>query len=491
MKSKQILVQAIRSQSTKKRLSMESRINSTAYLRQPCSEIDPEIWQVIKSENHRQKHGLELIASENFTSTAVMDVLGSCLTDKYSEGYVGARYYGGTENIDRIESLCIQRALKAYRLDSAKWGVNVQPYSGSPANFAVFTGVVGPHGRIMGLDLPDGGHLTHGFYTPTRKVSATSVFFESFPYSACPKSGLIDYDALERDAMKFRPKLIIAGMSCYARNIDYQRMREIADKCGALLHADMAHISGLVAAGVVPGPFEHCDIVTTTTHKTLRGARSGLIFYRIGKKGVDKQGNEVQYDLKKKIDEALFPGLQGGPHNNAIAGVAVALKLAAEQPFIDYSKQVIKNAQHLAKVLTDKGLTLVTGGTDNHLMLLDMRSAGVDGNRVNAVCDRVHIACNKNTVPGDKSAMRPSGIRLGTPALTSRGMVESDMEKVADLFYEAVQISAACKQSLDAKASFKDYKEALDNNFRGDIEALGKKVSDFASAFPIPGKSYD
>jgi len=187
MKSKQILVQAIRSQSTKKRLSMESRINSTAYLRQPCSEIDPEIWQVIKSENHRQKHGLELIASENFTSTAVMDVLGSCLTDKYSEGYVGARYYGGTENIDRIESLCIQRALKAYRLDSAKWGVNVQPYSGSPANFAVFTGVVGPHGRIMGLDLPDGGHLTHGFYTPTRKVSATSVFFRIFSLLRLPE----------------------------------------------------------------------------------------------------------------------------------------------------------------------------------------------------------------------------------------------------------------------------------------------------------------
>jgi len=268
-------------------------------------------------------------------------------------------------------------------------------------------------------------------------------------------------------------------------------MREIADKCGSLLHADMAHISGLVAAGVVPGPFEHCDIVTTTTHKTLRGARSGLIFYRIGNKGVDKQGNEIKYDLKKKIDEALFPGLQGGPHNNAIAGVAVALKLAAEQPFVDYSKQVIKNAQHLARVLSDKGLSLVTGGTDNHLMLLDMRSAGVDGNRVNAVCDRVHIACNKNTVPGDKSAMRPSGIRLGTPALTSRGMVETDMETVADMFYEAVQISAACKQSLDAKATFKDYKEALDKDFKVDIAALGKKVSDFASAFPIPGKSYE
>lgn len=469
---------------------MADKVKSTDYLRQPCSKLDPEMWEIIKAENNRQKHGLELIASENFTCTAVMDVLGSCLTDKYSEGYVGARYYGGTEHIDKIESLCMSRALNAFRLNPQEWGVNVQPYSGSPANFAVFTGVVGPHGRIMGLDLPDGGHLTHGFYTPTRKVSATSVFFESFPYSANPETGLIDYDALERDAMKFRPKLIIAGMSCYARNIDYRRMKEIATKCGALLHADMAHISGLVAAGVVPGPFEYCDIVTTTTHKTLRGSRAGMIFYRVGSKGFDKQGNELKWDLKKKIDEALFPGLQGGPHNNAIAGVAVAMKLAAEQPFKEYSQQVMKNAVYLAKTLTDKGLKLVTGGTDNHLMLIDMRSAGVDGNRVNAVCDRVHIACNKNTVPGDKSAMRPSGIRLGTPALTSRGMVEKDMEVVADLFYEAVVISQKCKKSLDQKATFKDYKDALDTVFKGDIEELGKRVSDFASSFPIPGKTY-
>jgi len=243
---------------------------------------------LIRKEKERQRSGLELIASENFASKAVLDALGSCLNDKYSEGYPGLRYYGGTQNIDSIERLTQKRALDVFRLDPSEWAVNVQPYSGSPANFAVFTGIVGPHGRIMGLDLPDGGHLTHGFFTETKKISATSVFFESMPYKVDPKSGLIDYDKLEENAKLFKPKVIIAGMSCYSRNIDYKRMRSICDKTGALLMADMAHISGLVAADVVPGPFEYCDIVTSTTHKTLRGARSGLIFCRIGEKQTPK-----------------------------------------------------------------------------------------------------------------------------------------------------------------------------------------------------------
>lgn len=368
---------------------MANKANLIKPLQQPLSVIDPEIYQIIKDENNRQKNGLELIASENFTSCAVMDAIGNCLNDKYSEGYIGARYYGGTENVDKIEALCIQRALEAYNLSPEEWGVNVQPYSGSPANFAVFTGVVGPHGRIMGLDLPDGGHLTHGFYTPTRKVSATSIFFESFPYSVDPKTGLIDYDILEANALKFRPKMIIAGMSCYARNIDYQRMREIADKCGSLLHADMAHISGLVAAGCTPSPFEYCDIVTTTTHKTLRGPRSGIIFYRVGKKGVDKNGKDILYNLKKPIDEALFPGLQGGPHNHAIAGVAVALKQAQSEEFKNYTIQVCKNSQKLAECLQNKGYKLITDGTDNHLMLVNLVPKGTDGNRAQALLGRV------------------------------------------------------------------------------------------------------
>jgi len=344
----------------------------------------------------------------------------------------------------------------------------------------------------MGLDLPDGGHLTHGFYTPTRKVSATSIFFESFPYSVDPTTGLIDYDTLEANALKFRPKMIIAGMSCYARNIDYQRMRDIADKCGSLLHADMAHISGLVAAGCTPSPFEFCDIVTTTTHKTLRGPRSGIIFYRVGKKGVDKNGKDILYNLKKPIDEALFPGLQGGPHNHAIAGVAVALKQAQSEEFKNYTIQVCKNSQKLAECLKNKGYKLITDGTDNHLMLVNLVPKGTDGNRAQALFDKLHITANKNTIPGDKSAMRPSGMRLGTPALTSRGMDEADMEIVADLIDQGVILAAQIQKSLDNPNSFKEFKECIAGpKFESEISDIAKQVFDFASGFPIPGKEYD
>merc|ERR1711887_151244 len=309
---------------------------SVAWLQQPLELNDPEIYDLIRKEKERQRSGLELIASENFASKAVLDALGSCLNDKYSEGYPGLRYYGGTQNIDSIERLTQKRALDVFRLDPSEWAVNVQPYSGSPANFAVFTGVVGPHGRIMGLDLPDGGHLTHGFFTDTKKISATSVFFESMPYKVDPATGLIDYDALEKSAGLFKPNIIIAGISCYSRNLDYARFKEIADQNGSWLMADMAHVSGLVAAGLVPSPFEYCDVVTSTVHKTLRGPRAGIIFYRKGVRSVDKAGVVTKYDIENKINLAVFPGLQGGPHNHAIAGIAVAMKQANTEEFKEY-----------------------------------------------------------------------------------------------------------------------------------------------------------
>lgn len=339
--------------------------------------------------------------------------------------------------IDEVEILCQERALHAYGLKKEEWGVNVQPYSGSPANFAVYTAIVGPHNRIMGLDLPDGGHLTHGFFTEKKKISATSIFFESMPYKVNPSTGLIDYDQLALTAKLFKPKMIIAGISCYPRHLDYKRFREIANENSSYLMADMAHVSGLVAAKLAPNPFEYCDIVTTTVHKTLRGPRAGVIFFRRGVRSVDsKTGEKVFYDFEEKINQAVFPGLQGGPHNHAIAGIATSMKQAASQAFVDYQTRVVKNAKRLAHKLQDKGYVCVSGGTDNHLVWIDLRPKQLNGARAERILEEVSIACNKNTVPGDKSALNPGGIRLGTPALTTRGLVESDIDQVVEFIDE-------------------------------------------------------
>ncbi|EPB76088.1 glycine hydroxymethyltransferase [Ancylostoma ceylanicum] len=472
----------------------------------PISVVDPEAHEIMKQEKARQRRGLELIASENFTTKSVMDALGSAMTNKYSEGYPGARYYGGNEFIDKMELLCQKRALEVFGLDPELWGVNVQSLSGAPANFAVYTALVEPNGRIMGLDLPDGGHLSHGFFTPARKVSATSMFFQSMPYKVDPKTGLIDYDRMEENAMLFRPKVLIAGVSCYARHLDYARFRKIADKCGAYLMADMAHISGLVAAGLIPSPFEYADVVTTTTHKSLRGPRGALIFFRKGVRSTNAKGDKIMYDIGEKISSAVFPGLQGGPHNHTIAGIAVALKQCLSEEFVNYSKQVLANSQALSKKLMDLGYTLATGttllfalssrqlnpglypgGTDNHLCLVDLRPKGIEGAKAEHVLDMAHIACNKNTCPGDVSAFRPGGIRLGTPALTSRGFKEKDFEQVAQFIHEGLEVLR--RYQGQAGKTMKDFKSFTETNkdFLKDIGELAQRVEAFTNKFDIPG----
>jgi len=444
----------------------------------PLKEHDPVLYNLIEKEKYRQCHSIELIASENFTSRAVMECLGSALTNKYSEGLPGARYYGGNQVVDQIETLCQTRALEAYGLDPEKWGVNVQPYSGSPANFAVYTALLKPHDRIMGLDLPSGGHLTHGFYTYSKKegtrkaVSATSVYFESFPYMVDQVTGYIDHEQLSRDAGLFKPAMIICGGSAYPRDYEYAKFRETADANGSLLLMDMAHISGLVATKQLANPFDYCDVVTTTTHKSLRGPRSGMIFFR-----KDERGFET------KINQAVFPALQGGPHEHQIAGVATQLKEVMTEEFKDYSVQVIKNAQALAATLVSKGYKLATGGTENHLVLWDLKPCKITGSKFEKMCDHVCITLNKNCVPGDRSAVTPGGVRIGAPALTTRKLVESDFEKVGDFLDKALKLALSIQEKSGPK--LKDFVKLM--NVSEEAVALKKEIEDFAIGFPMPG----
>ena len=468
-------------------------------------QADPVVFEIINKEKRRQKHFINLIPSENFTSQAVLDALGSVMQNKYSEGYPGARYYGGNEHIDEAERLCQKRALQAYGLKEAEWGVNVQPLSGSPANLYAYSAVCNAHDRIMGLDLPHGGHLSHGYQIPGKKISMISKYFETFPYRLDETTGLIDYDKLEDLALLYRPKIIIAGTSAYSRLIDYQRMRSIVEKVGkdCYLLSDMAHISGLVAADVIPSPFRFSDIVTTTTHKSLRGPRGAMIFFRKGVRRTDKKtGKEEIYDLENPINASVFPGHQGGPHNHTITALAVALQQAQSREFKEYQHQVLANAQALANRLGGGkgsgglGYNIVSGGTDNHLVLIDLKDKSIDGARVERVLELVGVAANKNTVPGDKSAMRPGGLRMGTPAMTTRGLLEPDFERVADIVHRAVTITKA----LDAKArenaekkgrkapgsvaAFKEY--VGEGESVVEIVQLRKEVEDWVGTFALP-----
>ncbi|RGB43349.1 serine hydroxymethyltransferase [Rhizophagus diaphanus] len=442
------------------------------FLNAPLQEDDKEIYDLIQKEKYRQFSGLELIASENFTSLAVMEANGSPLTNKYSEGLPGARYYGGNEFIDQVENVCRKRALQAFRLNPEEWGVNVQSYSGSTANFSALTALIQPHDRLMGLDLPSGGHLTHGWQTSKKKISSSSIYFESMPYQVNPETGLIDYDRLEENSNLFRPKLIICGASAYTRDWEYAKLRKIADKHGAYLMADIAHISGLVAGQEANNPFELCDVVTTTTHKTLRGPRAGLIFFR------------KKDDLENRVNNAVFPSCQGGPHNNTIAAVAVALKHAASPEFKQYAKQVRANAKALGEALVNYEYKLVTGGTDNHLILWDLRPLKLTGSKVEKICDMVNITVNKNSIPGDVNMLAPGGVRIGTSALTSRSFREQDFVKVAEYLHRAVQIALSVQEKAGSKM-MKDFVMACQDN--DDIANLKKEVETFSTSFPMPG----
>ena len=445
----------------------------------PLLHQDVEIWNLVDAEKTRQTEGLELIASENFTSQSVMECLGSVLTNKYAEGYPGSRYYGGCEIVDKVEQLCQNRALNLFELTKLnktqpkdeQWGVNVQPYSGSIANMAVYNGLLNPHDRIMGLGLPSGGHLTHGFYTQKKKVSATSIFYESFPYGV-NEDGYIDYDKLEEIALIYKPRLIICGYSAYSRDLDYERFRSIADKCGSYLMCDMAHFSGFVATKMLKSPFPYCDIVTTTTHKTLRGPRAGMIFYRL--------------KYKQMIDQSLFPGLQGGPHMNQIAGVATQLLTVNTPEFCDYIKQVVANSRVLARELSDKSYKIQTGGTDNHIILLNLRPLGITGSKVEEICNRINITINKNSVPGDKSAMSPGGIRIGSSPLTSRNMVETDFKIIAGFLDDAINLAVWAEDKCGSK-KLADFKKYIDNDeeCKSKLESLRLEVTKFAKSFPL------
>ncbi|HNX69579.1 MAG TPA: serine hydroxymethyltransferase [Candidatus Omnitrophota bacterium] len=414
---------------------MNKNITDYAHLK----KNDPDVYAAVRAEIQRQNENIELIASENFTSLAVLEAMGSVLTNKYAEGYPSKRWYGGCENVDVVEQLAIDRAKQLFGAEHA----NVQPHSGTSANIAVFMALLEPGDKILGMDLTHGGHLSHG-----HKMNYSGKFYTIIPYGVSPKDEQIDYVELERLAKEHKPKMILLGASAYPRVIDFKRGREIADQVGALLMVDMAHFAGLVATGHHPSPVPFADVVTTTTHKTLRGPRAGLILCR--------------EKYAKAIDSAVFPGIQGGPLMHVIAAKAVALKEALSPEFKEYSGQIVKNAKVLASAMASRGFRIVSGGTDNHLMLVDVTVKGFNGKQVQELLDKVKITVNKNMIPFDKeSPFKGSGVRLGTPAVTTRGMKEKDMELIAELIDQTLK-SPEDKTNL---ASVRSRVEALTKKY--------------------------
>ena len=434
-------------------------------------QTDPQIYKLIKLEEKRQREVLEMIPSENYTSRAVMEALGTVLTNKYSEGYPKKRYYQGNKIIDDVESLAIDRAKKLFDVPY----VNVQPLSGSPANTAVYFALLKPGDKLMGLSLAFGGHLTHGL-----ALNVSGKFYKSIQYEL-GKDGFLDYDAIEKMAIFEKPKIIICGYTAYPRIIDFERFGKIADKVGALLMADVAHIAGLIAAGVHPSPVPYAHIVTTTTHKTLRGPRGAMIM-------VTAKGLKKDPEMGKKIDSAIIPGLQGGPHDNTTAAIAVVLKEDATPEFKKYGQQVVKNAKVLGEELSRLGFDLVSGGTDNHLILIDLRNKGVNGKIAAYALEVANIVINMNGVPFDtRPPFYPSGIRLGTPAITTRGMGKGEMLKIANWITQA--IDAIKDEKLpEAKEKRSDFVKAFrlraDKNKK--LLQIAKEVKTLTSKFPTP-----
>lgn len=430
---------------------------------------DWEIYDLIKQEEFRQKEGLELIPSENYVSQAVLEASGSIFTNKYSEGYPGKRYYGGNFVVDKLETLCQKRALDLFAAQGYR--VNVQAYSGSPANIAVYNALLQFGDTVLSLELAQGGHLTHG-----SPVNFSGRAFKFIHYPLNPETEQIDYGVVERLALEHKPKIVLSGFTAYPRKIDFAKFHEIAKKVGAISMADISHISGLVASGVHASPFSFTDIVTTTTHKTLRGPRAAMIFSK--------------EEFADKIDKAIFPGSQGGPHEHTIAAIAIALREAKEESFKTYASQIIKNTQALAESLLANDIKLVSGGSDNHLLLVDLRQYGVGkGIFIEKALDAAHITVNKNTVPNDTSSpFYPSGIRLGTPALTTRGFKEVEMREVGVLISEIIHAFAGTElptEKQERMEAVKGFEELIKNHEV--IIQVGKKVRNLAISFPVPG----
>lgn len=438
----------------------------------PLQTSDPKVYELIEAELQRRKRGLEMIPSENHTSPAVLEALGSMLTDKYSEGYPGRRYYGGNQFIDQVENLAIERARQAFGVPHA----NVQPYSGSPSNLAVYVAVCKPGDVVMGLDLTHGGHLTHG-----SKMSVTGQYYKSVPYHVTPE-GRVDITEVRKLALEHKPRLLWVGYTAYPREFPFEEFSKIADEVGAYLAADIAHIAGLVLGGAHPSPAPYAHIITTTTHKTLRGPRGAIVM-------VTEKGLKKDPELGEKIDKAIFPGLQGGPHNHQTAAIAVALGEAMKPEFKEYAHQVVNNAKALAQGLMENGLKLVSNGTDTHLMLVDLTPYGKGmGVFAEKALDLAGITLNKNTIPGDPSSpFYPSGIRLGTPAITTRGMKEREMKTIASWITQVIEEIKAYQlpESKDERKPYiSSFKKDMANNpvvlkVRGEIEKL-------CEGFPLP-----